>query len=98
MQTGEVYKVEQLLKGIAIASGNDAVVAMAEKVSGSVDAFVEKMNARAKELGLTSTVFKNPHGLDTDGHTSSAYDMAIMARELIKHPKILEFTSIYEDI
>lgn len=97
LQTGEVYKVEQLLKGIAIASGNDAVVAMAEKVSGSVDAFVEKMNARAKELGLTSTVFKNPHGLDTDGHTSSAYDMAIMARELIKHPKILEFTSIYED-
>lgn len=80
-----------------LVTARDAVIAIAEKISGSVESFVEKMNARAKELGLTSTVFKNPHGLDADGHTSSAYDMAIMARELIKHPKILEFTSIYED-
>ncbi len=97
LEAGEVYKVEQLLKGIAIASGNDAVVAMAERISGSVDEFVKKMNERAEELGLTSTRFQNPHGLDAEGHTSSALDMAIMARELIQHEKILEFTSIYED-
>ncbi len=97
LEAGEVYKVKELLKGIAIASGNDAVVAMAERISGSVSDFVNKMNERAKELGLTSTTFKNPHGLDAEGHVSSAKDMAIMARELLKHPKILEFTSIYED-
>lgn len=97
LETGEVYKVSELLKGIAIASGNDAVVAMAEYISGSVDKFVETMNNRAKELGLTNTVFKNPHGLDTEGHVSTAYDMAMIAKELLKHPKILEYTSIYED-
>lgn len=97
LEAGEVYKVEELLKGIAIASGNDAVVAMAEKISGSVSEFVNRMNERAKELGLKSTTFKNPHGLDEEGHVSSAYDMAILARELISHEKILEFTSIYED-
>ena len=97
LQAGEVYKVEELLKGIAIASGNDAVVAMAEYVSGSVEEFVSLMNERAQELGLTNTVFKNPHGLDAEGHYSSARDMSMMASELIKHEKILEFTSIYED-
>ena len=97
LEAGEDYKVEELLKGIAIASGNDAVVAMAEKISGSVSEFVNRMNERAKELGLKSTTFKNPHGLDEEGHVSSAYDMAILARELISHEKILEFTSIYED-
>ena len=97
LEAGEVYKVQELLKGIAIASGNDAVVAMAEKIAGTVDDFVVKMNERAKELGLKSTTFKNPHGLDTEGHVSSAYDMALIAKELLKHPKILEFTSIYED-
>ena len=97
LQTGEKYKVRELLKGIAIASGNDAVVAMAEKVSGSVDAFVEKMNQRAKGLGLTNTHFDNPHGLDSEQHYTTARDMSKMAKELLKHEEILTFTSIYED-
>ena len=97
LQTGEKYKVQELLKGIAVASGNDAVVAMAEKVSGSVEAFVEAMNNKAKELGLNNTHFDNPHGLDSETHYTSAKDMSVMARELLKHEKILEFTSIYED-
>ena len=97
LQEGDTYKVEELLKGIAIASGNDAVVAMAEKVGGSVENFVTMMNEKATELGLSNTHFANPHGLDADNHYSSARDMSIMARELVKHEKILEFTSIYED-
>lgn len=97
LQAGETYKVEELLKGIAIASGNDAVVAMAEKISGSVDDFVALMNEKAKSLGLTNTKFLNPHGLDTEGHVTTARDMATLARELIKHTSILKFTSIYED-
>lgn len=97
LQTGEKYKVGELLKGIAIASGNDAVVAMAEKVSGSVEAFVNAMNEKAKSLGLTNTHFDNPHGLDSETHYTTARDMSIMAQELLKHEKILEFTSIYED-
>ena len=97
LQAGEVYKVRELLKGVAVASGNDAIVALSEKAFGSVENFVAKMNEKASSLGLTSTVFKNPHGLDAEGHTSSARDMAILARELIKHEKILEFTRIYED-
>lgn len=97
LQEGDTYKVEDLLKGIAVASGNDAVVAMAEKVGGSVENFVGMMNDRAKELGLTNTHFANPHGLDAENHYSSARDMSIMGMELVKHEKILEFTSIYED-
>ena len=97
LQAGETYKVEELLKGIAIASGNDAVVAMAEKISGSVDDFVALMNEKAKSLGLTNTKFLNPHGLDTEGHVTTARDMATLAKELIKHTSILKFTSIYED-
>ncbi len=97
LQTNEVYLVKELLKGIAVASGNDAVVAMSEKIAGSVENFVSMMNEKAKSLGLTNTVFKNPHGLDEEGHKSSARDMAIMARELLKHEDILQFTSIYED-
>lgn len=97
LQTGEKYKVSELLKGIAIASGNDAVVAMAEKVSGSVEAFVNSMNEKAKSLGLTNTHFDNPHGLHSENHYTTARDMSIMAKELLKHEKILEFTSIYED-
>jgi D-alanyl-D-alanine carboxypeptidase (penicillin-binding protein 5/6) len=97
LQAGEKYKVEELLKGIAVASGNDAVVAMAEKVGGSVDGFVEMMNKRAEELGLTNTHFDNPHGLDSETHYTTARDMSVMAKELLKHDKILEFTSIYED-
>ncbi len=97
LQEGETYKVKELLKGIAVASGNDAVVAMAEKIGGSVEGFVDLMNNKAQELGLSNTHFINPHGLDAEGHYSSARDMATMASELLKHEKILEFTSIYED-
>lgn len=97
LQEGEEYKVEALLKCIAVSSANDAVVAMAEKISGSVDAFVNLMNEKAKELGLTNTHFANPHGLDSENHYSSARDMAKLAQELLKHKDILKFTSIYED-
>lgn len=97
LQAGEEYTVDSLLKCIAIASANDAVVAMAEKISGSVDAFVELMNKRASELGLKNTNFANPHGLDNENHYSTAYDMALMAKELLKHEDILKYTSIYED-
>ena len=97
LEAGETYKVKDLLKGIAVASGNDAVVAMAEYTAGSVDEFVKMMNDKAKQLGLKNTIFKNPHGLDTEGHYSTARDMATIALELLKHDKILEFTSIYED-
>ena len=97
LQEGENYKVSELLKGIAIASGNDAVVAMAEKVGGSLQGFVTMMNERASSLGLSNTHFDNPHGLDSDTHYSSARDMSVIGRELLKHEKILEYTSIYED-
>lgn len=90
-------KVSELLKGISIASANDAAVALAEYVGGSLDNFVVMMNNKVEELGLKDTHFNNVHGLDSDGHYSSAYDMAIMARELIKHNDILKFTSTYED-
>ena len=97
LQAGEVYQVKELLKGIAVASGNDAVVAMAEKVSGTVEEFVKRMNERAKELGAVDTNFVNPHGLDAENHYTTAYDMALFAKELLKHPTILQYTSIYED-
>lgn len=97
LQEGEEYKVEDLLKCIAVSSANDAVVAMAEKVSGSVEAFVELMNQKAQELGLTNTHFANPHGLDNENHYSTARDMSRLAQELLKHEDILRFTSIYED-
>ncbi len=97
LQAGEVYTVYDLLKSVAIASGNDAVVALAEKVGGSVGGFVDMINKRLKELGATNTNFVNPHGLDAESHYSTARDMSIIARELLKHEKILEFTSIYEE-
>ena len=97
LQAGEVYTVHDLLKSVAIASGNDAVVALSEKVGGSVSGFVDMINKRLKELGATNTNFVNPHGLDAEGHYSTARDMAIIARELLRHEKILEYTSIYEE-
>ena len=97
LEAGEVYTVHDLLKGVAIASGNDAVVALAEKVAGSQGEFVAMMNERAKELGATNTNFVNAHGLDAEGHYSTARDMAIIAKELLTHEKILEYTSIYEE-
>lgn len=90
-------EVEQLLKGIAIASGNDAAVAMAEYIAGSTDEFVSMMNDKVAELGLKNTHFVNVHGLDADDHYSSAYDMSQIALELLKHEKILHYTSVYED-
>ncbi|MDD3392821.1 MAG: D-alanyl-D-alanine carboxypeptidase [Bacilli bacterium] len=97
LETGEQMSVEDLFKGIAIASGNDAVVALAEKIAGTEELFVQMMNDRAKELGLTDTNFKNPHGLDEANHYSSAYDMSMIAKELVKHEKVLEYTKIYEE-
>ncbi len=97
LKVGEKMSVTDLLKGVAIASGNDAVVALAERISGSEEAFVKKMNTKAKELGLKNTNFVNSTGLTADNHYSSAYDMSMIAKELVKHEKILEFTSTYED-
>ena len=97
LETGEKISVRDLFKGVAIASGNDAVVALAETVAGSEGNFVSMMNKRARELGLTNTNFKNPHGLDDANHYSSSRDMMIIARELVKHEKVLEYTKVYED-
>lgn len=97
LEVNEEMLVSDLFKGVAVASGNDAVVALAEAVAGTEEEFVNMMNKKAKELGLKDTNFKNPHGLDEANHYTSAYDMAVMAKELIKHEKVLEYTSIYED-
>lgn len=95
---GEKITIEDLMKGISMASGNDATVAMAEVISGTEAKFVELMNKKVKELGLKNTQFKNCTGLDEDGHYSSAYDMAVIARELVvNHSEILKFSSVYED-
>lgn len=97
LNPGDKYKVIDLLKGVAMASANDAVVALAEKTYGSKEHFIETMNKKAESLGLKNTHFVNVHGLDEEGHYSSAYDMSIMARELLKHEKILDFTRVYEE-
>ncbi|MBP2032028.1 D-alanyl-D-alanine carboxypeptidase (penicillin-binding protein 5/6) [Clostridium algifaecis] len=95
LDTGEVRTVEELIKGIGIASGNDAAVTMAEYLGGSESAFVSLMNKRAQELGMKDTTFKNCTGLTAPGHVTSAYDISIMSRELLKHPKILKYTGTY---
>ena len=97
LNVGEEITVLDLIKSICISSANDSAVALAEYIGGTEEKFVGLMNRKAKELGLTSTNFTNVHGLHDDNHYSSANDMAIIAGELIKHKKILEFTSIYED-
>lgn len=97
LEPGEEMTVEQMLKGIAIGSANDAAVAMAERIGGSEEAFVDKMNERAKALGLKNTHFENVTGLPVKGHYSSAYDMAVMAKQLLKHHGITNFTGKYED-
>ena len=96
LEENEEMTVEDLLKGITIGSANDATVSLAERIAGTENAFVDMMNKKAKELGLKNTLFKNSTGLDEEGHYSSAYDMSIIAKELVKHEKILEFSSIYE--
>ena len=98
LSEGEKITVEDLMKGISVASGNDATLAMAEYISGSEEKFVRRMNKKVKELGLKHTRFSNCTGLDENEHYSSAYDMSIIAKELvINHPEILRFSSIYED-
>ena len=99
LEPGETMTVRDMIKSVVIASANDAAVALAELVAGSEDAFVSRMNQRAKELGMENTYFENVTGLDDDAvnHLISAYDIAIMSRELIKHSTILEFTSIWMD-
>ena len=98
LEQGEKITIEDLMKGISVASGNDATVAMAELISGTEEKFVKRMNDVVKRLNLSHTHFMNSTGLDEDNHYSSAYDMAMIARELvIKHSEILRFSSIYED-
>ncbi|EEH97696.2 D-alanyl-D-alanine carboxypeptidase [Clostridium tertium] len=95
LDTGEIRTVEELIKGVAIASGNDAAVALAEYLGGTEDAFVEMMNKRAQELGMVNTTFKNCNGLPIEGHLSTARDISIMSLELLKHPTILKYSGIY---
>ncbi len=97
LEPGEVMTVDELSKAVMVASANDAAVALAEHVCGSEDIFVVEMNRKANELGMADTVFKNCNGLDEDGHVTSAYDVALMSRELIKHKKIFDYTSIWMD-
>ncbi len=97
LEAGEEMTVEDLLKGVAVASGNDASVALAERIAGSEKAFVQKMNEKAKNLGLKNTHFVNTTGLPADNHYSTAHDMAMMAKELLKYEEITKYTSIYED-
>lgn len=89
--------VDEMLKGIAMASGNDASVAMAEKLAGSEQAFVEMMNAKVQQLGLKDTHFANCNGLPVENHYSSAHDIAVMSRELLKYPQITKYTGAYQD-
>lgn len=94
----EALTVEEMLKAICVVSANDCTVAMAEYIAGSEEIFVQKMNERAKELGMNDTTFKNCHGIDEDGHLTSCYDIGIMSRELLNnHPEITNFTTIWMD-
>ncbi len=98
LDTTETLSVNDMLKAICVVSANDCTVAMAEYLEGSQEAFVQKMNEKAKELGMNDTCFKNCHGIDEDGHITSAYDIALMSKELlIKHPDITKYTTIYMD-
>ena len=96
LEPGEEMTTKEMLRGIAIGSGNDASVAMAERIAGSEEAFVDMMNNKVKELGLKHTFFKNTTGLPVSGHFSTASDMAIMAKELLKYDDITKFTGMYE--
>lgn len=94
----ETLTVDEMLKAICVASANDCVVAMAEHIGGSEEAFVQMMNDKAKELGMKDTTFKNCHGLDEDGHVTSSYDIALMSKELLNHhPQITKYTTIWTD-
>jgi D-alanyl-D-alanine carboxypeptidase (penicillin-binding protein 5/6) len=95
LEPGEEKTIEELLKGISVASANDACVALAEHLSGTEEMFVKRMNERAKELGMNDTQFMNTNGLPQEGHYTSAYDIAIMSKELLKYPKIHEWLTIW---
>lgn len=98
LEVGEELTVDEMLKAICVVSANDCTVAMADYLCGSQEAFVQKMNERAKELGMNDSTFKNCHGIDEDGHVTSAYDIALMSRELLNnHPTILNYTTIWMD-
>ena len=98
LDTTETLTVDEMLKAICVNSANDCVVAMAEYIAGSEEAFVQMMNDKAFELGMSDTTFKNCHGLDEDGHVTSSYDIAIMSRELLtKYPEITNYTTIWMD-
>ena len=95
LEPGEQRSVEQLIKGVAIASANDACVALGEHIAGSEELFVKKMNEKAAELGMKNTQFINTNGLPAEGHYTSAYDISLMSRELLKHPKIHDWLTIW---
>ena len=98
LDTTESLTVDEMLKAICVNSANDCVVAMAEYIAGSEEAFVQMMNDKAYELGMSDTTFKNCHGLDEDGHVTSSYDIAVMSRELLtKYPEITNYTTIWMD-
>ena len=98
LDTKETLSVDEMLKAICVVSANDCTVAMAEYLAGSEENFVAQMNAKAKELGMNDTTFKNCHGIDEDGHVSSSYDIALMSRDILaKHPDITKYTTIYMD-
>ena len=98
LDTTETLTVKDMLKSICVVSANDCTVAMAEYIAGSEEAFVQMMNTKAKQLGMNDTTFKNCHGIDEDGHVTSAYDISLMSRELLNnHPSITEYTTIWMD-
>lgn len=97
LEEGESMSADDMIKATVVASANDAAVALAEQISGSEEAFVQQMNQKAKKLGMKDTVFKNCNGLDEDGHITSAYDVALMSRELIRHKKVFDYTSVWLD-
>lgn len=98
LDSTESLTVDEMLKAICVVSANDCTVAMAEYLSGSEELFVQKMNERAKELGMNDTTFKNCHGIDEDGHLTSSYDIGLMSRELLSnHPEITKYTTIWMD-
>ncbi|KQO17460.1 D-alanyl-D-alanine carboxypeptidase family protein [Paenibacillus sp. Leaf72] len=97
LEPGEEMTVDDMIKGIALASGNDASVAMAEKLGGTEEQFVAMMNEKAKQLGLKETHFANCNGLPSKDHYSSAHDIAVMSRELLKHTNITKYTGMYQD-
>ena len=98
LDTTETLTVKDMLKSICVVSANDCTVAMAEYLAGSEEAFVQMMNTKAKQLGMNDTTFKNCHGIDEDGHVTSAYDISLMSKELLSnHPQITEYTTIWMD-